>query len=55
MSKHEARIYPNLYTLIVRIDRDGSEWVIHGYKGRSFATRLAAERSVAKYLAKMTA
>jgi hypothetical protein len=57
MSNHQARISNNasgFYALIVRIDRfDGQEYVIHGYKGRYFATKAAAERSTAKYLAKL--
>lgn len=56
MSKHEARISVNngsFYALIVRIDRDGQENVIHGYKGRSFSTRKAAETSTSKYIRSM--
>jgi hypothetical protein len=54
MSKHEARITSegsSFFALIVRIDRDGSEHVIHGYKGRHFKTRKTAERSTDKYMA----
>ena len=57
MSKHEARISENsngFYALIVRIDRDGQESVIHGYKGRHFATRQAAEKSTAKHMDKIS-
>ena len=57
MSKHEARITEDadgrFYALIVRIDRDGQENVIHGYTGRHFATRKNAERSTSKYIAAM--
>jgi hypothetical protein len=56
MSKYEARIYPNGYAFwacIVRIDKDGEESVIHGYKARSFKTRKAAERSTGKYIEKI--
>ena len=56
MSKHEARISANngsFYALIVRIDRDGQENVIYGYKGRSFSTRKAAETSTSKYIRSM--
>ena len=57
MSKHQARITAtaegSFYALIVRIDRDGEESVIHGYKGRHFATRKAAEKSTAAYIAKL--
>jgi len=55
MSKHKAVITSqdnSHYALIVRIDRDGQESVIHGYKGRHFTTRALAERSTAKYIAK---
>lgn len=55
-SRHEARISESndsSYALIIRIDRDGEESVIHGYKGRHFKTRKAAERSTAKYIAKL--
>jgi demethoxyubiquinone hydroxylase (CLK1/Coq7/Cat5 family) len=58
MSKHQARISASngsFYALIVRIDRDGEEQVIYGYAGRHFVTRAAAERSTAKYLAKLAA
>ena len=40
------------YALIVRIDRDQSEHVIHGYKGRYFKTRKAAERSTSNHMKK---
>lgn len=43
----------SFYALIVRIDRDGEQQVIHGYKGRFFATRKAAEKSTAAYIAKI--
>ena len=43
------------YALIVRTDRDGSEHVIHGYKGRFFASRKAAEKSIAAFIAKVAA
>lgn len=54
-SRHETRITntPNgFYALIVRIDRDGQESVIHGYKGRHFATQDAAIRSTSRYMTK---
>lgn len=51
-SRHEARISgPDNYTLIIRIDRDGEEAVIHGYKGRHFTTPERARRSVRAYCA----
>ena len=54
MSNYKAAISENdgsFYALIVRIDRDGEQSVIHGYKGRHFASRKGAERSTAKYIA----
>lgn len=57
MSRHEARITGNpekgFFALIVRIDKDGEESVIHGYKSRTFDTRAAAESSTAAYIRKM--
>ena len=57
MSKYEPRIRKNadggFYALIVRIDRDGEENVIHGYKGRHFATLSAAQKSTSAYIAKI--
>ncbi len=56
MSHYEARISQSddeYYALIVHIDRDGEESVIQGYRGRYFKTRLAAERSTSKYIAKI--
>jgi demethoxyubiquinone hydroxylase (CLK1/Coq7/Cat5 family) len=57
MSKYEARITENadgrFFALIVRIDRDGEECVIHGYNSRHFASRKAAEKSTSDHLAKM--
>ena len=52
---YEARIgtaEESFYTFIVRIEKDGYENVLHGYKGRTFKSKAAAEKSVAKYLAK---
>ena len=40
------------YALIVRVDNDGEENVIHGYKGRYFKTRKAAEKSTNNYIKK---
>ena len=52
MSKYQARINKtSLYTVIVRVDKDGEESVIHGYKGRHFSTLKAAEKSTQKYIA----
>jgi len=57
MSKYESRISRTApreyYALIVRIDRDGQESVIHGYKGRHFKTLAAAQRSTRKYIDKI--
>lgn|GEM_PF-5849454 len=59
MSKYESRITRNkdgeFYASIVRIDRDGQENVIHGYKGRHFATLNAAKKSTGAYIAKLSA
>jgi hypothetical protein len=59
MSNYQARITKtadgSFYALIVRIDRDGEENVIHGYKGRHFATVKAAQKSTDAYLAKIAA
>lgn len=41
------------YALIVRVDKDGQENVIFGYKGRHFKTLRAAELSTAAYMSKM--
>jgi demethoxyubiquinone hydroxylase (CLK1/Coq7/Cat5 family) len=58
MSPHKAVITKNadgqFYALIVRVDRDGEESVIHGYKGRHFKTLMAAEKSTSNYIAKMS-
>lgn len=56
MSKYEARIKKqadSFYALIVRVDRDGEENVIHGYKGRFFKTMKAAQKSTSNYIAKI--
>jgi hypothetical protein len=59
MTKYEPRITRKedgeFYALIVRIDRDGQENVIYGYKGRHFATLKAAEKSTGAYIAKLAA
>jgi hypothetical protein len=56
MSRHESRVTGTtengFYALIVRIDKDGQENVIHGYKGRTFATREAGVKSTQKYMTK---
>lgn len=52
---YQAKILANdfneFYAMIVRIDNDGEQSVIHGYKGRSFKTLKAAERSTSNYIA----
>ena len=56
MSNYQPRISKqddSFYAIIVRIDRDGQENVIHGYKGRFFKTRKAAEKSTNNYITKM--
>lgn len=55
MSKYEARITKqddSFYALVVRIDRDGEESVIHGYEGRFFKTLKAAQKSTSNYIAR---
>lgn len=55
-SRYQSRISKadtGYYALIVRVDNDGQEAVIHGYKGRHFVTKNAAEKSTATYLAKI--
>jgi hypothetical protein len=59
MSQYKANIKKNsdgeFYALVVRVDRDGQENVIHGYKGRHFSTLKAAEKSTGAYIAKIGA
>jgi len=59
MRKYQANITKNadgeFYALIVRMDRDGQTQVIHGYKGRHFATLKAAEKSTSAYISKIGA
>lgn len=38
------------YALVVRVDADGQENVLHGYKGRHFATKEAGIKSAEKYI-----
>ena len=56
MSKYTSNIKKNndgsFYALVVRIDKDGEQNVIHGYKGRHFKTEKAALRSTEKYINK---
>ena len=42
----------SFYALIVRVDYDGYEEVIYGYKGRHFKTLKAATKSTTNYIAK---
>lgn len=57
MKNYQARITMaadgSFYALIVRVDRDGQENVIHGYKGRYFASMKAAVNSTTKYIMKL--
>ena len=41
------------FALIVRVDNDGQESVINGFKGRHFKTYAAAVKSTDRYLAKL--
>jgi hypothetical protein len=53
MNRYQARINPvSFYAVIVRVDSDGQENVIYGYKGRHFASMKAAEKSTAAYISK---
>lgn len=53
---YESRITAHkdlgFYALIVRVDKDGEESVIHGYKGRYLKTLKSAEASISRYLKK---
>ena len=54
-SRFESRITSNEqghFAMIVRIETDGAERVIHGYNARHFKTRKGAEKSVAEYFRK---
>jgi len=42
----------SFYALVVRIDSDGEENVIHGYKGRFFKTEKAALKSTNNHINK---
>jgi hypothetical protein len=53
MSRYEPRINKEgdyFYALIVRVDADGEESVIRGYKGRHFKTKEGAIKSTAKHI-----
>lgn len=57
MSKYQARITEQngeFYALVVRMCPYDGEVVLIGYKGRFFASRFAAEKSTAKYIAKIS-
>ncbi len=59
MSQYKAVIKPvgqnrtDFYAFIVRVEKDGYESVIHGYKGRYFKSYIAADKSTAAYILKM--
>ena len=56
MNRYQSRVKQNnegsFFALIVRVDSDGSENVIHGYKARHFKTEKAAIKSTSNYIAK---
>jgi hypothetical protein len=56
MSKYEPKVTGTIengfYTLVIRIDKDGQENVLTGYKGRHFSTREAGIKSAKKYITK---
>jgi hypothetical protein len=54
MTRYAARINTaTLYTMVVRIDRDGEEQVDFGFRPCHFASIKAAERSTARYIASL--
>jgi|LakMenEpi03Aug12_release.lakeMendotaPanAssembly.Ray.scaffolds.fasta_scaffold27186_19 hypothetical protein len=54
MTRYVARINTaTLYTMVVRIDRDGEEQVDSCFRPRHFASLKAAERSAARYIASL--
>lgn len=55
MSNYKPRVRVNdgsFYAYVVRVDNDGQEIVIHGYKGRSFKTLAAGLKSTQNYIKK---
>ena len=56
MNRYQPRVSGTVensfYTFIVRVDKDGTENVIHGYQGRHLKTRKAGIRSAERYIAK---
>lgn len=55
MSKYEARYNETelgVYTMMVRIEKDGFEQVARDFKGRYFKTMATAQKATAKYLEK---
>ena len=59
MSRYESRISGkdvdgDFYALIVRVDYDGEETVINGFKGRYFKTRRRAILATTNYIKKFT-
>lgn len=56
MSKYEPRLSKDssgdIYALVVRIDKDGSENVCHGF-GKHYKTEKGALRGANKYIKKM--
>lgn len=55
MSKYEPRISKqddSYYALVVRIDRDGQENVVHGFRG-FYKTKKSALRYASKFIAKV--
>ena len=55
MSQYIAKIsaqQDSFYALVIRVDYDGEQQVENTYKGRSFKTRKAAEKSTSDFIAK---
>ena len=56
MTKHKAIISNesnSFYSMIVRIDKDGQEHVLRGYKSRFFKTLAGAQKSTQKYISQL--
>ena len=52
---HTERATGGVYTLVVRIDYDGEEFVCRSFPCKTYASKKNAERAVARYIAKLDA
>ena len=54
MNKYQPKVTGTVkngfFALVVRIDADGQENVLHAYKGRHFSTKEAGIKSTTKYI-----